>query len=382
MKKIISVFMSVVILGITMGMNTTAFAEDESRIVYEGTTTCYNVPHTVTSSGSQIWSSYTYTDYEAVTYYFKAKQAGVYLIKLPAEPGDLFDVNMTGANGSYYKYLKEGETFPFNYYQYEEVAFDSGVYTNYVEKYNVTVSKVTTPFEYTDENQNCKFIINPNSATAELKSTFRNKIPESVIGCTVTSIGKYAFGDRSGFEQIVLPKTVTYIDSYAFAGCIRLQKVTGVNPACKFGEQIFLGCPNSAAVYDCNGKRIDLNSNFSADKPVDKNNTSKDVLDDNKTSETKPAKVNALSVKSKTKALAVYWNRVSGINGYQIQVATDKNFNKNKKSVTVTKQNASKKTVNNLKKNKKYYVRIRAYKNINSKKFYGKWSKTNSVKTK
>lgn len=96
----------------------------------------------------------------------------------------------------------------------------------------------------------------------------------------------------------------------------------------------------------------------------------------------KPATVKVTGTKAKTKALAVYWNKLTGVDGYQIQVATDKNFKKNKKTVTVAKQNASKKTVKKLKKNKKYYVRVRSYKIVNGKKVYGKWSKVKSVKTK
>ena len=60
----------------------------------------------------------------------------------------------------------------------------------------------------------------------------------------------------------------------------------------------------------------------------------------------------------------------------------DKKFKKNKKSVKVNKKKAKKKTVKNLKKNKKYYVRVRAFKVVDGKKTYGKWSKVKSVKTK
>ncbi len=87
-------------------------------------------------------------------------------------------------------------------------------------------------------------------------------------------------------------------------------------------------------------------------------------------------------LKAKKKALAVFWNKMSNVSGYQIQVATDKKFKKNKKTVTVAKQNASKKTVKKLKVKKKYYVRVRSYKIVNGKKVYGKWSKIKSVKTK
>ena len=118
-----------------------------------------------------------------------------------------------------------------------------------------------------------------------------------------------------------------------------------------------------------------------------------DKKDDNKKPETKPnqsqntstsatQKLRVKKLVSKRKALVVYWNKIANVSGYQIQVATDKKFKKNKKTVTVAKQNASKKTVKKLKAKKKYFVRVRAYKTVNGKKSYGKWSKIKSVKTK
>ncbi|WP_294846962.1 leucine-rich repeat protein [uncultured Eubacterium sp.] len=118
-----------------------------------------------------------------------------------------------------------------------------------------------------------------------------------------------------------------------------------------------------------------------------------DKKDDNKKPETKPnqsqntstsatQKLRVKKLVSKKKTLVVYWNKIVNVSGYQIQVATDKKFKKNKKTVTVAKQNASKKTVKKLKAKKKYFVRVRAYKTVNGKKVYGKWSKIKSVKTK
>lgn len=96
----------------------------------------------------------------------------------------------------------------------------------------------------------------------------------------------------------------------------------------------------------------------------------------------KPASVKVNKAQSKKKALVVFWNKIANVSGYQLQVATDKKFKKNKKTVTIAKQNASKKTVKKLKAKKKYFVRVRAYKIVDSKKSYGKWSKIKSVKTK
>ena len=63
------------------------------------------------------------------------------------------------------------------------------------------------------------------------------------------------------------------------------------------------------------------------------------------------------------------------IKGYQIQLATDKKFKKNKKTVTISKQKTTKTTVKKLKAKKKYYVRIRTYKNV---KYKGKTIKVYS----
>ena len=96
----------------------------------------------------------------------------------------------------------------------------------------------------------------------------------------------------------------------------------------------------------------------------------------------KPKSTSIKKVKSAKKAISVEWKKVSGAKGYEIQVATDKKFKKNKKTVTVKKQKTTKTTVKKLKAKKKYYVRVRTYKIVNGKKVYSAWSKAKSVKTK
>ncbi len=96
----------------------------------------------------------------------------------------------------------------------------------------------------------------------------------------------------------------------------------------------------------------------------------------------KPKSTNTKNIKTAKKAISVTWKKVGGVKGYQIQVATDKKFKKNKKTVTVKKQKTTKTTVKKLKAKKKYYVRVRTYKIVNGKKVYSSWSKVKSVKTK
>lgn len=96
---------------------------------------------------------------------------------------------------------------------------------------------------------------------------------------------------------------------------------------------------------------------------------------------TKPKKAKIKKVKGYKKALEVSYAKVRGASRYQIQVATDKKFKKNKKTVTA-KKSKTKVKISKLKKKKKYYVRVRAYKSASGKKVYGAWSKVKTVKTK
>ena len=95
-----------------------------------------------------------------------------------------------------------------------------------------------------------------------------------------------------------------------------------------------------------------------------------------------PKKTSIKKVKGAKEAISVTWKKVSGVKGYQVQVATNKKFKKNKKTVTIKKQKTTKTTVKKLKAKKKYYVRVRTYKIANGKKIYSSWSKVKSVKTK
>lgn len=91
------------------------------------------------------------------------------------------------------------------------------------------------------------------------------------------------------------------------------------------------------------------------------------------------AKVKSLSVKvQKSKKAKISWKKVSGAAGYQLVYSTDKNFKKG--TVTVDAKKTSY-TTKKLKKGKKYYVRIRAYKKDQSgKKVYGAYSAVKKVK--
>ena len=106
-----------------------------------------------------------------------------------------------------------------------------------------------------------------------------------------------------------------------------------------------------------------------------------------KTFTIKPASTSIKKVTSKKKkSFTVSWNKLTTqTTGYEIQYSTNSNF-KSAKTVTVSKNKTTSKTVSKLKAKKKYYVRVRTYKTVKvngkSTKIYSAWSKAKTVTTK
>ncbi len=94
----------------------------------------------------------------------------------------------------------------------------------------------------------------------------------------------------------------------------------------------------------------------------------------------KPKKAVISSVKPvKGKKLTVKWKKDAKATGYEIQCSLTKNFKKVAAKATIKKAKTISTTLKKLKKGKKYYVRVRAYKNAKvsgkTKKICGDWSK-------
>lgn len=94
----------------------------------------------------------------------------------------------------------------------------------------------------------------------------------------------------------------------------------------------------------------------------------------------KVAKVTGVKAVRKTsKKAIVSWKKVKGAAGYQVKYSLKKNL-KSAKTKNVAKK--TKLTITGLKKNKVYYVTVKAYKKADGKKVYGKASKVVKIKKK
>lgn len=96
---------------------------------------------------------------------------------------------------------------------------------------------------------------------------------------------------------------------------------------------------------------------------------------------TKPAKTKVQKISTGKKSITAQWKKVAGVSAYQVQIATNKKFSKDKKTFKVSKK-STKVKIKKLKAKKVYYVRVRSYKTVNGKKVYSKWSTVRKVKTK
>ena len=99
-----------------------------------------------------------------------------------------------------------------------------------------------------------------------------------------------------------------------------------------------------------------------------------------------PKGTSVSKVKAAKKGFKVTWKKqATQTSGYQVQYSTSSKFKK-AKTVTISKNKTTSKSVGKLSAKKKYYVRVRTYKTVkvNGKnvKLYSGWSKAKSVTTK
>ncbi len=98
---------------------------------------------------------------------------------------------------------------------------------------------------------------------------------------------------------------------------------------------------------------------------------------------TKCRKTSIKKITSSGKKINLTWSKISEATGYQVVYSTSKNFTESTtKKVNVKKASTVKATLKSLKKGKKYYVKVRAYKTADGKKIYGAYSAVKNIKVK
>lgn len=105
-------------------------------------------------------------------------------------------------------------------------------------------------------------------------------------------------------------------------------------------------------------------------------------------SDIKESKINKKIESPAKKTIKVKFKKAKKVDGYEFQVSTSKNFDKNVKTKSYEadddKLKFEKKTgtveIKKLKSGKKYYVKVRTYIEKNGVKYYSDWSKSQKIK--
>lgn len=93
-----------------------------------------------------------------------------------------------------------------------------------------------------------------------------------------------------------------------------------------------------------------------------------------------PPKTLLTGLKKANRSFIASWKKNIQATGYQIQYAADSRFTKERKTVTVGKQSATRYKISGLKNKKTYYVRIRSYKRVGKKILYSSWSTVKKIR--
>lgn len=101
------------------------------------------------------------------------------------------------------------------------------------------------------------------------------------------------------------------------------------------------------------------------------------------TTPTLPGKVAIKAPATNTKhQITAKWTALTAGTGYQVQFSKKKDFSSSTTTKTVSGISKSSYTGSNFTKNTTYYIRVRAYKTVSDKNYYGAWSDVKAIKCK
>jgi len=219
----------------------------------------------------------------------------------------------------------------------------------------------------------CGMVMNPQK-TVEKKAhtykTYTTKATTKKNGSVVTKCT--VCGAVKSKSTIYYPKTIKLSKtSYTYNGKVQTPSVT---------------------VKDSKGKTLKKNTDYTVTYAKGRKNVGKYAVKITFKGKYSGSKTLYYTIKPKStsiskltagkKKFTVKWKKQNAqATGYQIQYSTFSNF-KSAKTVTISKNKTTSKSITKLKAKKKYYVRIRTYKTVGNTKYYSSWSKAKAVTTK
>lgn len=354
-KKIISLFLSIVMLACTLSININAYANGWINNVRY-----IDFDETVTDGASS--SDYHKGDTYYDAYYFNIPQSGTITITLNSSvKGYIPEYNWTGLYSMKYTdifiYSKNSPdeslwnadsnnaiSYGYSsardvYYATYKIALNSGKYY-YVAEYYDGYSSSGNTYDLTISYK-------PNISTpSSLKVSTRNTTSLKLSWSKVSGVSGYQLQRKSGdsYKTLVNTTSTSYTAKKLKAGTTYSFRVRAY-------------------------KTIDGKKYYSSWKMLK--------------TPTKPSRpsIKTPSTNKKHQIIAK-WGKVTNCSGYQVQYSKKKSFSSVIATRTVSGSSKTSYTGKNFTKGRKYYVRVRSYKAVDGKKYYSAWSSVKSIKCK
>ncbi|MBR1416299.1 MAG: SH3 domain-containing protein [Bacilli bacterium] len=238
---------------------------------------------------------------------------------------------------------------------------------------NLTIDADLSNKEYTTKEINPEVKIDGLTLNKDYKIIYKNNVNIGVASITINGIGSYKGSVTKTFKIVTKKISKTTIDvdltSKNYNGKAKKPKVTITNNGTTLVNKV-----DYKVTYE-NNKKVGTAYVVITGIGKYKGTVKKKFY-------IIPKNTKITNIISKKGKFKLEWNKfTTQTMGYQIEYSLYSDFSKSKK-VLITKNKSTAKTISNLKRNTKYYVRIRTYKEINGKKYYSLWSKVKSIKTK
>lgn len=223
-------------------------------------------------------------------------------------------------------------------------------------------------------------VIAKNKGTATISATSVNGLVaqcqiEVLIPCATITINKDSanmkVGDTLKLTAQMLPLDTTDILEWKTSNATVADVSNGTVTAYKTGTATITAYVDGGVSVTCKVTVKNSSSNNG-------NSSNTDTGNKKSASAITSVKGKISSIKSAGKSIKLKLANLGSADGYQIQYSLKKNF-KNAKKIQKKSTNI---TIKKLKKNKRYYVRVRVYGKVDGKTYYGKWSARKSIKTK
>lgn len=207
------------------------------------------------------------------------------------------------------------------------------------------------------------------SALATALNTKKSSLPMDISQYGVTSDNLNGWTYSVVQDKAVLKNSQNPLETVSIRKC----KISGVKDLVYTGKAL---TQNIKVTYE--GRDARFNLTYDNNKSIGKHSVTVTGTDEFTGSKTfsyniVPAQVSISKAKSSGKNVSITYKKITGATSYQISLRKGSG---NWKNYTTTKTSKTFKLSNP----KQYSVRVRAFKTVNGKKYYGTWSKTSKVK--